>query len=149
MDLSAPYNTDQTAQPGQLAPFNGQPIMASLFLRNIGEYAARNGFLTLLLQGYFVSRNVLVCASTDAAQAVKLFHIDPANNPMPHTPLDVLNPADPPIEATRDSTYVLSAEERKLYTASPELFNHASQTRASEIISSIENPDVGCSPPCS
>ena len=135
-------NTDNTELNHPLSSWNGQPINASLFLREIGEYAARKGFLTLLLQGYFVSKNVIVCASADAAQAVKLFHLDPVLNPMPNQPLDVLNPPDPPIEATRNATYALTADDKKLYVASPELFNHASQQHCSDIISRINNPDV-------
>ena len=80
--------------------WDGSPIQASLFLRNIGEYVEKQGLCTLLLKGYFVSRNMIICASGDALLACKLFHSDPVAHPLLS---NIQQPPDPPIAATRDA----------------------------------------------
>ena len=74
-----PSHSDQDRIP----PFDGTPIKASLFLRDIGEHAARHGYLSLLLQGYWVSRNLLIVASSDVIPQVRNFYTDAVNNPLP------------------------------------------------------------------
>ena len=41
----------EAADP-KIKAYDGTPIAASLFLRNIGEHAAKKGYLTLLLRGW-------------------------------------------------------------------------------------------------
>ena len=54
-------STDST-----LKTFDGTPIAASLFLRHIGEHAAKKGYLTLLLRSYYVSKHdQIIVASAD------------------------------------------------------------------------------------
>ena len=50
----------------KLKTFNGTPITASLFLRHIGEHAAKKGYLTLLLRSYYISKHdQIVVANAD------------------------------------------------------------------------------------
>ena len=59
-------STDST-----IKPFNGTPMEASLFLRNIGEHAAQKGYLTLLLRSYYVSRDQIICANADLIPLIR------------------------------------------------------------------------------
>ena len=122
-----------------LPDWDGSPIGASLHLRNIGEYAEQQGLGTLLLKGYFVSRNMIICCSGDAVLACKLYHSDPIAHPLPS---DIQNPPNPPAEATRESAYIPTTEDRRTYTASPEIFMHASSMLCQTLLSSITNRDV-------
>ena len=70
----ASTNPEHTASP--LPKWDGMPITANIFLRDIGEHAARHGFWTLLLQGHFVSRSMIICASSDVVAQVRAHHLD-------------------------------------------------------------------------
>ena len=131
-------STDQSEQ-GQLPAFDGTPIQAALFLRDIGEYAARHGYLTLLLKGFFVSRGTIFCASADALLDVKNFYLDPIGHPLPS---NIMEPPNPPIAATRNCTYVPTADDRRLYAASPEIFLATSAIVAERMIAAVTSPDV-------
>ena len=110
--LSQDASTDSS-----LKPFDGTPIQASLFLRNIGEFAAKKGFLTLLLRSYYISRDQIVVANADLIPILRNHFTTgfPLND-------DIQNPPDPPVEATRNAAYTPTTADNKLYTASPELF---------------------------
>ena len=127
-----------SAQAG-INDFDGTPIKASLFLRDIGEYAAHHGMLTLLLQGWFVSKNTIICASSDVVPLVKAHYQDPVNNPLPN---DIQHPPNPPTMATRASVYNPTVEDKKLFVASPELFMHQCAVVLQQILNAIKNPDV-------
>ena len=105
-------STDSTVKSAKIEPFDGSPIQAALFLRHIGQFASREGMLTLLLQNWFVSRNTIICCSNDICPLVKAHYQDPMDNPLPN---DNQNPPNPVSPATRDSTYTLTTEDRKLY----------------------------------
>ena len=56
-----------------LKTFDGTPIAASLFLRHIGEHAAKKGYLTLLLRSYYISKHdQIVVATADLIPALPL-----------------------------------------------------------------------------
>ena len=125
-------STDQAE--GQLPPFDGTPIQAALFLRDIGEYAARHGYLTLLLKGFWVSRGTIYCASGDALLNVKNYYLDPTVHPLPD---NIQDPPNPPIAATRNSNYTPTADDRRLYAASPEIFLATCAIVSEKILQSI------------
>ena len=127
------------ADQGTIPPFDGAPIKAALFLRNIEEFAARNGWLTLLLKGYIITRGMITCASADALLNIKNHHLDPVEHPLPESLQD---PPDPPIAATRNSEYTPTAEDRRLYQSSPEIFLHSSSIVLEHILKAVSNPDV-------
>ena len=129
-----------TSSKGQdpLPNWDGTPIAASLFLRNVGDYAAQHGFYSLLLKDYFVSRGVIFTANADATGRIRAHFNDPAANPLPD------NIQDPPIPVptTAECTYVPTTEDRRLYNTSPLIFASEASRRNEEILSAIIDPDV-------
>ena len=87
-----------------LKSFDGTPIAASLFLRHIGEYAAKKGFLNLLLRSYYVSKHdQIVVATADLIPVIRQHFHSPAEFPFTD---DIQNPPDPPVAATRERPHV-------------------------------------------
>ena len=122
-----------------LAPFDSTPITAALFLRNIGEYAAKKGFLTLLLRSYYISRDqITIVANADLIPALRQA-ITTDNHPVAE---DIQTPPDPPAPATRDTTYTPTTADSRLYTASPELFMSRCTMHCQELLSAISDPDI-------
>ena len=134
MDAQEPSSaTSRKALPA----WDGTPIKASLFLRDIGDHAAEHGYLSLLLNSYFISRQQIITASSDVVPMVRQHFSDPVAFPLAD---DIQNPPDPPLPATRDTTYVLTAEDRRLYVASPEILLAESSRWCQVILSAISNP---------
>ena len=131
--------SDKDDKVDKISPWDGSPIKASLFLRDIGEYASQCGMLTLLLQGWFVNKTTIVTANADIIIIVKDHYADPLTNTMP---TNIQEPPNPPIPATRTSTYNPTTEDKKLFIASPELFMAQSQVVLEAILHAISNPDV-------
>ena len=86
-----------TVEPSnKIKPWDGSSIRASLFLRTILEHSLKNGYFTLLLQGFYVSRNTIIVASPSTVTSVKQFYTDPEEFPLP---TDIFNPPNPPLAA--------------------------------------------------
>ena len=76
----------------QIQPWDGSPITASLFLRNIADFAAQHGWYSLLMKGYFVNRGTICTVSNDAIAAIRAHFQDANANPLPD---DIQNPPSP------------------------------------------------------
>ena len=122
----------------KLDPWDGTPITASLFLRNIGDFAAQQGWYSLLMKGYFVHRGNICTVSNDAIATIRAHFHDAAANPLPD---DIQNPPSP-MPATRDCTYVPTTDDRRTFVASPEIFMCESQRHAETLLAAIQDPDV-------
>ena len=96
-----------------LPPFDGTPIEASLFLRKLSEHAAQKGYLTLLLQSYYVSRDHIVCASADLIPLIRQQFTSATDQPLA---ADIQDPPDPPYPASRDASYTPTAADNKSCT---------------------------------
>ena len=123
-----------------IKPWDGSAIRASLFLRSILEHSLKNGYFTLLLQGFYVSRNTIIVASPSTVNVVKQYYTDPIAFPL-HT--DIYNPPNPPLPANRlPSEHPLSADDKRIYLVSPELLLAESAVHCESIISAVTNPNV-------
>ena len=150
MSITTPSRDDATLGADQhqfsttsaavtLPKWDGTPIRASLFLRDIGEYAAQRSFLSLLLCDYYVSKNMIIAANADVVARVKEHFNNPIANPLPD---DIQHPNLNPRVPSSDCTYNLTAEDKKLYCASPALFLCESSVHCQTLLSAITNPDV-------
>ena len=90
------------------------------------------------MKGYFVNRGTICTVSNDAIAAIRAHFQDANANPLPD---DIQNPPSP-MPATRDCTYVPTADERRTFLASPEIFACESQRHAETILAAIQDPDV-------
>ena len=135
------FNSSSAAHlaAGTLPKWDGTPIRASLFLRDIGEYAAQRGFLPLLLADYFVSKHLIIAANADVVARVKAHFNNPIAVPLP---VDIQNPSRNPLIPSSDCTYTLTAEDKKSFCASPALFLCESSVHCQTLLSAISNPDV-------
>ena len=139
-DENVSANLQLISKP-RLPKWDGTPIRASLFLRDIGEYAAQRSFLTLLLNDYFVSKsaNTIIAANADVVLAVKQHFSDPVAHPLAD---DIQHPNLHPRVPSSDCTYTLTAEDKRLYNASPALFLCECSVHCQTLICAISNPDV-------
>ena len=92
-----PMDTTMPSTNTQIQPWDGSPITASLFLRNIADFAAQHGWYSLLMKGYFVNRGTICTVSNDAIAAIRAHFQDATANPLPD---DIQNPPSP-MPATR------------------------------------------------
>ena len=92
------FHTASVEPSNIIKPWDGSSIRAALFLRSIREHSLKNGYFTLLLQGFYVSRNTIIVASPSTVTSVKQFYTDPEEFPLP---ADIFNPPNPPLAANR------------------------------------------------
>ena len=120
MSITTPSRDDATLGADQhqfsttsaaitLPKWGGTPIRASLFLRDIGEYAAQRSFLSLLLCDYYVSKNMIIAANADVVARVKEHFNNPIANPLPD---DIQHPNLNPRVPSSDCTYNLRDRRR-------------------------------------
>ena len=136
MESDLPEITEDINTTSHLKTWDGTAIKASLFLRDISDFAEQRGWLSLLLHSYYTSKNSqIITASNDMIPILRAhFSGEPMQGDIQNPPL--------PHPATRDTTYVLSAEEKKTFTPAPELFVTQSAIVNSHILKAILNPDV-------
>ena len=141
MNTNTNLSNDQSfTNANKLKPWDGSSIRASLFLRTIYEHSLKNGYFTLLLQGFYVNRNTIIVASPSTVNAVKQYYTDPTQFPLPS---DIYNPPNPPLPANRiPGDHPLSADDKRIYLVSPELLLAEAAVQCENIIGAVTNPNV-------
>ena len=131
--------TNMDSHTSKIKPWDGMPITASLFLRDIGEHAAEHGYLTLLLQNWVTSKNTIIVLNPDIIPRIRAAYQNPEQQILHE---DIQNPPTPPMTAARDGNYSMTAEDKRQFCNSPELFFAMSGQRAAAIIGSIQNTTI-------
>ena len=134
------FHSTTVESSNKIKPWDGSSIRASLFLRTILEHSLKNGYFSLLLQGFYVNRNTIIVASPSTVTSVKQFYTDPEEFPLP---ADIYNPPNPPLAANRlPSEHTLTADDRRIYLVAPELFLAEAGIHCETVIGSVTNPNV-------
>ena len=94
-----------------LMTWDGQAMTANLFLRSIAEHAAANNYLNLLLRSYHVSKNQVIIPNPDLIPIIRQ-SFEAGNTAIDHE--SIQHPPDPPPAMTREGSYTLTAEDKKI-----------------------------------